>query len=284
MDLTITPEIWRLIDLALTEDQVGYDMTSAAVFDGEDRAAARLIARHRQVVAGTAVAQAVFERLDRRIQWQTLVADGQWAEAEAIIARIEGPVGAMLKAERTALNFLQRMGGVATKTAAFVAALPEDSLRVVDTRKTLPGWRLLDKYAVRCGGGHNHRFNLAGGAMIKENHIAAAGGIAEAIASVREFIPHTVRIEVEAETVEEAAAAVAQGADVILLDNMDNDRLARAIAEIRDHRRGDQVVIEASGNMTRERLETLGGLGLDVVSVGALTHSVQAADISMRLD
>ncbi len=284
MELTITPAIKTLVDLGLTEDQVGYDITSAAFFGAGQMGRARIIARQKLVVAGGPVARTVFRRVDERITFESVAAEGQSVDDGDLIATVEGPVSSLLKGERTALNFLQRMGGVATHTAAHVAAVPEVSLRVVDTRKTLPGWRLLDKYAVRCGGGHNHRFNLAGGAMIKENHIQAAGGVAEAIERVRQFAPHTVRIEVEVESIDEISPAVDHGADVILLDNMDNQTMAEAVRIIRDHRRGQEVVIEASGNMDIARIETLGGVGLDVVSVGALTHSAPAVDISMRME
>ena len=283
MELFVGPNVEALIDLALEEDQVGYDVTSAAFFDVDDRKRARLVAKEPFVMAGAPVAKAVFERVDSDIDWEAEVAEGQSVEPGDVVARLAGPVVSLLGAERTALNFLQRMCGVATITEEHVRAAGDADLCVVDTRKTLPGWRLLDKYAVRCGGGHNHRFNLAGGVMLKENHIAAADSIADAVERVRDQAPHTLRVEVEVEELDEVRQAVDAGADIIMLDNMDNDELRRAVEVIRNHQRGSQVVIEASGNMDQQRLATLEGIGLDVVSVGALTHSATAADISMRL-
>lgn len=284
MQLFIGPRIERLIEMALDEDEVGFDPTSAAVFAEGDGSRARLVAKESTVMAGGPVARAVFERVDDRLEWSAAVDEGQSVEAGGVLAVVEGPTGPMLRAERTAINFLQRMAGVAAFTRAHVEALGETDVRVVDTRKTMPGWRSLDKYAVRCGGGHNHRFNLAGGVMVKENHVAAAGGVGEAIEAVRQTAPHTLRIEVEVERLEQVEPAVDAGADVVMLDNMDDETMRRAVRVIRDHRRGAEIVIEGSGNMDRRRLAGLGDVGLDVVSVGALTHSAPAADISMRID
>ncbi len=283
MRLFLGPRIERLIDLAIEEDEVGFDVTSAAFF-GERRRRARLVARQDLVMAGGPVAEAVFSRIDAGVRWASEADEGANIESGDVIARVEGPACSLLRAERVALNFLQRLCGVATFTRAHVDALGETTTRVADTRKTLPGWRALDKYAVRCGGAANHRFNLAGGVMIKENHIAAAGSIAEAIGAVKKTAPHTLRIEVEVERLDQVGEAVEYGADVIMLDNMDDATMKRAVDEIRGHRRGDEVVIEGSGNMDRARLENIADVGLDVVSVGALTHSAPAADISMLLD
>ncbi len=276
-----TPHVRQLIDMALSEDQVGFDVTSSVFFEGES-GNARVVAKEPLVLAGQGVASWVFKRLDEQVTWSPAVEDGTWVEKGSVVARLEGPARSLLSGERVALNFLQRLCGVATFTAHHVEALGDTGIRLVDTRKTLPGWRSLDKYAVRCGGGRNHRFHLAGGVMIKENHIAAAEGIREAIERVKQISPHTLAVEVEVETLEEALEAVDAGAQVILLDNMDNAMMKEAVAVIRDHKRGSDVVIEASGNMDMERLKTLGGIGLDVVSVGALTHSAPAVDLSMR--
>ena len=284
MELFIGPKIEALIDLALTEDEVGFDATSAPFFAESDIAEARLIARHRLIMAGGPVAEAVFERIDPEIEWRPKFAEGGEVEAGEIIAELAGPAAALLTGERTALNFLQRMCGVATTTDEHVRAAGDADLRVADTRKTIPGWRMLDKYAVRCGGGANHRFNLAGGVMVKENHVAAAGGIGAAIEKVTASVPHTLKIEVEVERLDQVGVAVDAGADVVMLDNMDNETMVRAVDEIRAHPRGEEVVIEGSGNIDCERLATLDGVGLDVVSVGALTHSAPAADISMRFE
>ncbi len=283
MSLIVTPHIERLIDLAIDEDDVGFDATSGAFFDTET-AVARLIARQPLVMAGGAVACAVFRRIDETIEWTRRVDEAQCVDTDEVIATVEGPATSLLGAERVALNFLQRLCGVATWTAEHVEALDCETIALVDTRKTLPGFRLLDKYAVRCGGGKNHRYTLGGGAMIKENHIAAAGDVASAIRRVRAQIPHTLRIEVEVERLDQIEAAVKGGADVIMLDNMDNPTMAHAVEMIRGHDQGHRVVIEASGNMDRKRLATLGDVGIDVVSVGALTHSAPAADISMRFE
>ncbi len=276
-----TPHLRQLIDMALSEDQVGLDITSA-VFFAEEVGRATVVAKEPLVMAGQGVVTWVYERLDDRVCWQPEVEDGQSVEAGQVVARVEGPARALLSGERVALNFLQRLSGVATLTARYVDALEGTAIRLADTRKTVPGWRALDKYAVRCGGGTNHRYHLAAGVMVKENHIAAAKGIAEAVARVKELSPHTLAVEVEVETIDEAREAVNSGADVVMLDNMDNETMAQAVGVIRRHRRGDDVVIEASGNMDRKRLRTLGGIGLDVVSVGALTHSAPAVDLSMR--
>ncbi len=283
MSLLITPHIRRLIDMALDEDDLGFDVTSSAFF-GDETSRARLISRQPLVMAGEAVAEAVFRRVDARIEWTAHTMDATAVDEDTLMAEVRGPAASLLRAERVALNFLQRLCGVATWTAKHVDALDSQTIALVDTRKTLPGFRLLDKYAVRCGGGKNHRFTLGGGAMIKENHIAAAGGVARAIEKVRLQIPHTLRIEVEVERLDQIDAVLEGGADVIMLDNMDNPTMSRAVEMIRDHHRGKDVVIEASGNMTVERLKTLDGIGVDVVSVGALTHSAPAADISMRMD
>lgn len=284
MNLYIGPAVERLIELALDEDEIGFDVTSAAFFGDNDRGQARLVARQDFVMAGGPVAQAVFQRVDPLVQWESNFEDGKALASGEVIATVEGPTGSLLRAERTALNFLQRMSGVATLTRAHVEALGSQSTQVVDTRKTLPGWRMLDKYAVRCGGAKNHRFNLAGGVMIKENHIAAAGSIAEAIERVKRVAPHTLRIEVEVERLDQIDEALEAGAEVIMLDNMDNAAMRRGVTQIRAHRRGEEIVIEGSGNIDRKRLATLGDVGLDVVSVGALTHSAPAVDISMRID
>lgn len=284
MGLFISPQIARLIEMALDEDQVGADMTSQIFFDEEEPLSGRLLAKEDLIICGQDVAAAVFRRVDEGLLYEAVKKDGELVRKGEIIALVSGPARALLGGERTALNFLQRMSGIATKTRQYVEALSSPTTRLVDTRKTLPGWRSLDKYAVRCGGGFNHRFNLAAGVMLKDNHIAAAGGVAQAIERVRKAAPHTLRVEVEVEHQEQLGPALDGGAEIIMLDNMSDEEMMRAIEEIRAHRRGAEVVIEASGNITLERLPGLGDLGLDVVSVGGLTHSVRAADISMRLE
>lgn len=284
MGLFISPRIARLIELGLDEDEVDFDSTSQAFFADKEPHQARLIAKEELLVCGQDVAQAVFRRVDERINYEVLVGDGESASKGAVIARLSGPPESLLKGERLALNFLQRMSGVATWTAIHVAALGESKIRVADTRKTLPGYRVLDKYSVRCGGGANHRYNLSAGVMIKENHISAAGGIEAAIKAVQAIAPHTLRIQVEVESLREVEEALHGGAEIIMLDNMSNEEMKAAIDLIRAHRRGKEVIIEGSGNMNLERLKTLGDLDLDIVSLGALTHSARAVDISMLLD
>jgi nicotinate-nucleotide pyrophosphorylase (carboxylating) len=277
----ISPRTRRLIDMALDEDEVGFDVASAVFFEGAS-VDARLVAKEPLVLAGLAVAEAVFERVDTDVSWTFDFADGARVEAGQVIGRVEGEAISILRAERVALNFLQRMSGIATKTARYVAALGDSPTRIVDTRKTLPGYRELDKYAVRCGGGTNHRFNLSGGVMIKDNHIAAAGGsIDQAVRRARARAPHTLKIEVEVVDLAQVAEALAAGAEVIMLDNMSTEQMVRAVERIRDHS-GARVAVEASGNITLERLGELSDIGLDYISSGALTHSVEAADISLR--
>ena len=279
--LFISPHIRRLVELALDEDDLGFDVTSNAFFGGVDGSAS-LVAKQDLVVAGLAVVPEVFSMVDRRIEWTFDVADGDAIGTGDVLGRATGDAASLLRGERTALNFLQRMCGVATKTRRYVEALGDDGPRITDTRKTLPGWRELDKYAVACGGGANHRFSLAGGVMVKDNHIAAAGGIAEAVREVRRTAPHTLRVEVEVETLDMVDEALDAGAEIIMLDNMTTAKMRTAIERIRAHS-GGRVVIEASGNITLERLPELAELDLDYISSGALTHSVIAADISMKM-
>lgn len=279
--LFISPRIRRLIDMAIDEDEVGFDVASAVFFEGEE-VAARMVAKESLVVAGLDVVEAVFERVDPRVRWAFEVDDGQRVEAGEVIGRAEGLAISVLRAERVALNFLQRMSGIATKTARYVEALGDSDTRIVDTRKTLPGYRELDKYSVRCGGGANHRFNLSGGVMIKDNHIAAAdGSIAEAVRRAKKRAPLTLKIEVEVTDFAQLEEALDAGADVVMLDNMATDQMRDAVQMVRDHS-GDRVAVEASGNITVERLPELADLGLDYISSGALTHSIEAADISMK--
>ena len=280
MRLFISPAIRRLIDLALDEDDLGFDVTSNVFFDGV-AGSAYMLAKQDLVVAGLELVPAVFAQVDRGVVWTFETTDGTHIKEGAILGRATGDASSLLRGERTALNFLQRMCGVATQTAAYAGALGK-RVRIADTRKTMPGWRELDKYAVSAGGGANHRFSLAGGVMVKDNHIAAAGDIATAVHEVKKTAPHTLRIEVEVESTEMALQAVEAGADIIMLDNMSTAQMRETIAAIRSAA-NHPVFIEASGNITLERLPELADLDLDFVSSGALTHSVTAADISMKL-
>ena len=279
--LFVSPRIRRLIDMAIDEDEVGFDVASAVFFEGE-AVEARLVAKEDLTLAGLPMVEAVFARVDPRASWTFDFEDGERVDKGQTIGRAQGEAVSILRAERIALNFLQRMSGIATKTAAYVAAMGETNTRIVDTRKTLPGYRELDKYSVRCGGGANHRFNLSGGVMIKDNHIAAAGGsIEKAVRLAREQAPLTVKIEVEVTDFDEMDRALEAGADVIMLDNMATDQMVEAIGRIREHS-GERVAVEASGNITLERLPEIADIGLDYISSGALTHSIEAADISLK--
>lgn len=282
MKLLITPHIDRLIELALDEDRTGFDVTSQAFFEGQE-AQAIFKVKSDLVVSGLELVRAVFHRVDPALVFEPSCKDGDMIARGGELGRARGPVTSLLSAERTALNFIQRMCGIATKTNAYVQALNNDKIRLCDTRKTLPGYRELDKYAVRCGGGYNHRFDLGAGVMIKDNHIAAAGSIDEAMRRVRELAPHTLRVEVEVGQVEQVSDALKAGAEIIMLDNMSTADMARAIEIIRAHKYGARTVVEASGNVTIERLPELGQLDLNVVSTGAITHSIEAADISMKI-
>lgn len=279
--LFVSPRIRRLIDMAIDEDEVGFDVASAVFFEGET-VEARLVAKEALTLAGLPMVEAVFERVDPEVAWRFNFEDGQRVEKGQIIGSAEGEAVSILRGERIALNFLQRMSGIASKTAAYVAAMGETTTRIVDTRKTLPGYRELDKYSVRCGGGANHRFNLSGGVMIKDNHIAAAdGSIKKAVLRARERAPLTLKVEVEVTNFDEMERALEAGADVIMLDNMSTEEMVEAIERIREHS-ADRVAVEASGNITLERLPEIANIGLDYISSGALTHSIEAADISLK--
>ena len=268
----------RLIDLALEEDLLLGDATSEATLDAAATGAARFLAKEDLVVAGTAVAVRVFERLGAACRFE--VDDGAHLARGTWFGRAEGPVRALLGAERTALNFLQRLSGVATATRLCVDALAAGGgrTRLLDTRKTTPGWRLLEKAAVRAGGGTNHRVSLGDGVLIKDNHVAACGGVAEAVRRAKERAGAMLRIEVEVVDLPGLEAAIAAGADIVLLDNMDDAGVEAAVKLA-----GGRVKLEASGNMTLERLPRIAATGVDFVSMGAITHSARAVDISLEL-
>lgn len=269
----------RIIDTALAEDIHTGDITTLAMLPKARRMRARLIAKEPLVLAGLAVAERVFAKLDPTACFSASFADGDRLEPGQVIARIEGDASALLQGERVSLNLLQRMSGIATQTAAYVKELEGTSARVVDTRKTTPGLRVLEKYAVRVGGGTNHRTGLYDGVLIKENHIAAAGGIAEAVRRARAYIPHTLKIEVETETLDEVAQALEAGADIIMLDNMSLAQMTEAVGLI-----AGRALVEASGGVNLGTIGAIAKTGVDIISVGALTHSVRAADISMLME
>lgn len=269
----------RVIDQALQEDIHTGDITTQAVVPERRQASARLVAKEQLVLAGICVAEKVFKRLDRQAEFLTDIRDGAAVEPGTVMARIHGNAADLLMAERVALNLLQRMCGVASLTSRFVAAVAGTSARIVDTRKTTPGLRELEKYAVRVGGGYNHRTGLYDGVLIKENHIAAAGGIAEAIRRARSYIPHTLKIEIETETPQQVAEALEAGADIIMLDNMDCTTMRNCVAMI-----NGRALVEASGGVNLDSVRAIAETGVDIISVGALTHSPRAMDISMLLD
>ena len=231
------------------------------------------------VICGLGVVSRVFALLDETVVVTPLVEDGQSVEKGDVIAKISGPSRSILTGERTALNLLQHMSGVATRTNEAVRAVSGTGAKIVDTRKTKPGMRLLDKYAVRCGGGSNHRFNLSDGVLIKDNHIKASGGIAEAVGRARDGCPHTLKIEIETETLAEVEESLAAGADIIMLDNMPLDVMAQAVTLI-----SGRALTEASGNMGERDLKAVAETGVDFISIGALTHSARSLDISLKFD
>lgn len=273
------PRIEKLIDEALAEDLHAGDLTTEATVEPGLRAHAEGAARKPLVVCGGQVFAAVFRRVDPTVEVETLVADGEQVEAGTILWKVHGPARSLLMAERTALNFVQRMSGIATLTRRYVSALPPGSTtRITDTRKTTPGLRLLERYAVRVGGGHNHRNDLSSAVLIKDNHIVAAGGIEAAIARARQHAPHTTRIEIEVESLEDLDRALSAGADIIMLDNFPMDALREAV-----RRAKGKAILEISGGVTLERIPELAATGVDIISVGALTHSAPAADIALDL-
>ena len=281
--LRIDAAITALIDRALAEDRTSNDVTTDTLIPPGTPGAATLTAKSPGVLAGGEVARAVFQRAEPSLRAELLMEDGAALRPGDAIGRVEGPVGGILRAERCALNFLQHMSGIATETARYAAAVAGTGATIVDTRKTVPGLRTLQKYAVVVGGGRNHRMDLADGVLIKDNHIAALRaqevGLAEIVRRARERAPHTLRVEVEVESMEEAREAVEARADVILLDNMTPEEMRRVVEMI-----GGRAVVEASGGITLETVREVAETGVDIISVGALTHSVTALNISLDLD
>jgi len=275
------PPEWDLEPLlraALAEDVGAGDVTTLATVPADRQGEASIRAKAAGVICGLPVAARVFVLVEPRVRFTPEVAEGARVAPGDLVARLEGPARGILTGERVALNLLQHLSGIATRTAGFVARVQGTKARIVDTRKTLPGLRALAKYAVRVGGGHNHRYGLYDGVLIKENHIAAAGGVGEAVRRARAYAPHTGRIEVEVERLDQIDEALAAGADVLLLDNMELATLREAVRRV-----AGRALLEASGNMTEERVAEVAAAGVDLISVGALTHSVTALDLSLRL-
>jgi len=269
--------IERIVRVALEEDVARGDVTSEATVDASTTGRAVFAAREPLVLCGLAVIDAVFRLTAPDVRVIQRAKDGDRLEIGAVAAEVEGPARGILLGERVALNFVQRLSGVATQTRRYVDALPAGSrTRIADTRKTTPGLRALERWAVRCGGGHNHRDDLSSAVLIKDNHVAACGGVRVAIERARAYAPHTSRVECEVDSFPQLEEALAAGADVILLDNFDDDAVARAIELARG-----RAILEASGGITLARIATLGALGIDVISSGALTHSARAVDLGL---
>lgn len=287
MTASIEPDIRSLIDLALAEDIGTGDITSLATVPADRTATAVMLAKDVGVLSGIDVAREVFRTVDPSLEFEALKQNGDEIAYREDIAVVKGNARSILTAERVALNFVQRLSGVATITASFAAAVAGSNTSIVDTRKTTPGMRLLEKRAVMDGGGRNHRFGLADGVLIKDNHLAAIGGpnrIAEAIAAARNRAPHTLKVEVEVTSLDELRQALDANADIVMLDNMDTPTMAGAISIRNEY--GTSTLLEASGGITLERLPELAAIGIDLISAGALTHSAPSLDISLdiRLD
>ena len=271
-----------LVRRALAEDGAEADITTLSTVPAEQLARGIILTRESGVIAGLDVAVETFRLFDPRIEVQTLVENGASVQAGQELLRLSGPARSLLSAERVALNFLGRLSGIASLTARCVAALEGTSTRILDTRKTTPGLRILEKEAVRLGGGQNHRFGLNDGVLIKDNHIKAAGGITQAIKAARAQAPHLLKIEVECETLAEVEEAIQADADVILLDNMTIAEMSNAVALIR--RRAPRILLEASGNIgtNTAKLAAVAATGVDFISLGALTHSAPNFDVSLE--
>lgn len=278
MNLEITPHIDRLIDLALEEDIGPGDVTTQALIPPELQGEAHIRAKQALVVAGLPVAARVFHKVDAGVVFESVAQEGQEVAAGAVLARLTGPVAPILTGERVALNFLQRLSGIATFTRQLVALIPGAPAALLDTRKTTPGWRALEKYAVRLGGGRNHRFGLFDGVVIKTNHLRATASITQAVHLARRHAPHTLKVEVEVSDLAQLQEALAAGADIIMLDNMDEAAMLKAV----DMNQG-RALLEASGGMSPERLPEVAATGVNFISMGKLTHSALAVDIHLRL-
>jgi nicotinate-nucleotide pyrophosphorylase (carboxylating) len=273
-----TPAIDKLIAFALTEDIGHGDITTENLVPPEALGVGEIVAKEGCVLAGLAIAQQVFTKLDSSMTVTTDFKDGDSVTIGEVVLTARGTLHGLLLGERTALNFLQRLSGIATHVRAYADRLANRPTRLVDTRKTTPGWRILEKYAVRMGGGENHRTGLYDGVLIKDNHIAVCGGISAAVATVRKRISHLIKIEVEAGTLAEVQEALNAGADTIMLDNMDLPTIRKAVALIQG-----RALVEASGRVQIDNLTDLADAGVDIISVGALTHSAKSVDLSMRI-
>lgn len=270
-------DLENIIIRGLKEDMGSGDITTESCVPADAESHGSFIAKEQGVICGLQIAAGVFKYLNPSVNMNFTVSDGNYVDRGAVIAQIDGPSRAILSGERLALNLLQRLSGIATLTRRAADELDGFKTRVTDTRKTTPGLRALEKYAVRTGGGSNHRFGLFDGVLIKDNHIKAAGGIAQAVEAARKRTPHTMRVEVETETLEQVSEALKAGADIIMLDNMATATMAKAVELIQG-----RALTEASGNMDKRSLREVAETGVDYISIGALTHSVKAMDISLK--
>lgn len=266
-----------MIRRALDEDLGNGDITTMSTVDADRHAEGHFIAKEAGIVCGLPLVARVFALLDASVRLDSLVSDGDSVNQGDVIASISGPARNILSGERVALNFLQRLSGIATHTRSAALQVTGTNAVIVDTRKTTPGLRYVEKYAVRVGGGKNHRFNLADGILIKDNHIRAAGGISQAVARAKKLAPHTLKIEVEVESFSQIEEALESGVDIIMLDNMSTQNMAQAVKII-----DGRALTEASGNMGDKDLRAIAKTGVDLISIGALTHTVKAMDISLR--
>ena len=268
-----------LIELAIAEDVGSGDITTEATISDAQIARGTIVAQTSGIIAGLPIADRVFQKIDPSLEFQTFVNDGQSVEGMTPVANVSGAASSILTAERIVLNFLQRLSGTATLTAQFVAVAAGFPVKIIDTRKTTAGWRTIQKYAVRVGGGYNHRFGLYDGVLIKDNHIIAAGGIAQAVERARSIAPHTSKIEIEVETLDQVEEALQAKADILLFDNMLVGLMEAAVARV-----AGRAITEASGGITLDKVEAVATTGVDLISVGALTHSAIPLDISLDLE
>jgi nicotinate-nucleotide pyrophosphorylase (carboxylating) len=275
-----TPGVIRdIVDRALLEDLSGGDVTSDTTVAPEVRALGIAMTKEALLCCGSNVAEAVFKAVDPTLEFETLVGDGTWVPSQRSLWEVRGSARSILMAERTALNFVQHLSGIATLAHRFLREIPVGcNTRITDTRKTIPGLRALERYAVRAGGAHNHRDDLGAGVLIKDNHIIAAGGIASAVTRARARAAHTSKIEIEVANLEQLEQALAVGVDVVMLDNFELAMIRKAVAIV-----DGRALVEVSGNVTLERVADLARAGADVISVGALTHSAPAVDISLSV-
>ena len=269
-------QIEAVVTMALAEDAPYGDVTSQTLIPATTTATAELVAREPGVLAGAEVFEVAMTTLDSDVKVTLLAADGDRFDTGQVLARVEGPARAVLQAERVALNLVQRMSGIATQTARYVEAVAGAKARVVDTRKTTPGLRALERHAVRCGGGHNHRYSLSDAVMAKDNHLAVVGDIGEAILRARAELPHTMHIEVEIDRLDQLDTVLEAEPDTIMLDNFSVEDLVEGVRRI-----GGRAIVEASGGITLDTIGAIARTGVDVISVGALTHSVRALDLGL---